>query len=74
MDAFVSIRSDAERLKTDTCCFHSRLRLDETPALGVGVSVARVPRTGEIRSISATMDLLSLKAFMKDGVRASLSK
>ena len=74
LSAFVSVRSETERLQAETFCFHSRLRIDETPALGVGVSVARVPRTGEIRSVTATMALLSLKAFMKDGVRASLSK
>lgn len=38
------------------------------------MSLSRVPRTGEIRSIETTLDLLSMKAYIKDGVRVSLSK
>ncbi len=60
-------------MREETCCFHSRLTLEDT-ALGVGVSLTRVPRTGEIRSIETTLDLLSMKAYVKDSVRVSLSK
>ena len=41
--------------------------------LGAGISISRLPRTGEIRSVSTTLDLLSLQAYMKCGVRISLS-
>ncbi len=73
LDAFVMCKDEKERMREETCCFHSRLNLEET-ALGVGVSLTRVPRTGEIRSIETTLDLLSMKAYVKDSVRVSLSK
>lgn len=41
--------------------------------LGIGVSINRLPRTGEIRMIVPTLDLLSMRAFMKQKVRFSLS-
>ncbi len=36
--------------------------------------MTHVPRTGEIRSVESTLDLLSLRAYVKDSVRKSLSK
>lgn len=41
--------------------------------LGAGVSITRLPRTGEIRSVTTAMDLLSLQAYIRDGLRTSLS-
>jgi hypothetical protein len=41
--------------------------------LGIGVSITRLPRTGEIRMVTPTIDLLSLRAFIKQRVRFSLS-
>ena len=72
-DSFVMCKSEAERMRDEICCFHSRLRAEEC-ALGVGISMTRVPRTGELRSVESTLDLLSLRAYIKDSVRASLSK
>ena len=73
LDSFVMCKSEAERMRDEICCFHSRLRAEEC-ALGVGISMTRVPRTGELRSVESTLDLLSLRAYIKDSVRASLSK
>ena len=53
-------------------CFHTRLSHADVP-LGTGITIQRLPRTGEIRSLSTTVDVLSLKAFMKDSVRISLT-
>lgn len=52
-------------------CYHSRCRLPEV-SLGIGVSLSRLPRTGEIRSVTPTLDLLSLRAFTKQKVRRSI--
>ena len=73
LDAFVMCKSEEQRMRDEICCFHSRLRAEEC-ALGVGISMTRVPRTGELRSVESTLDLLSLRAYIKDSVRASLSK
>lgn len=59
-------------LEEELVCFHSRLRLAET-SLGVGVSISRLPRTGEIRNVEASLDLLSMRAFQKQKVRKSIS-
>lgn len=64
-------KSEKEIVLEQLTCFHTKLTLNET-FLGVGVSIARLPRTGEIRSVEPTLDLISLKAYMKEGVRHSL--
>ena len=42
-------------------------------SLGIGVSLSRLPRTGEIRNVNPTLDLLCLKAFIKHHVRTSVA-
>eukprot|EP01022_Parablepharisma_sp_SALTPOND_P003502 TRINITY_DN1141_c0_g1_i1.p1 TRINITY_DN1141_c0_g1~~TRINITY_DN1141_c0_g1_i1.p1 ORF type:complete len:1379 (+),score=244.39 TRINITY_DN1141_c0_g1_i1:5896-10032(+) len=64
-------KSEKELILDELVCFHTKLPITETH-LGVGVSIARLPRTAEIRSVEPTLDLLSLKAYMKEGVRNSL--
>lgn len=46
--------------------------LSET-SLGVGVSLKRALNTGEINSVFPTVDLLSNKAFTKQGIRKSIA-
>jgi len=64
-------KSEKELILDELVCFHTKLPVSET-YLGLGVSIARLPRTAEIRSVEPTLDLLSLKAYMKEGVRRSL--
>eukprot|EP00831_Metopus_contortus_P031985 TRINITY_DN25959_c0_g1_i1.p1 TRINITY_DN25959_c0_g1~~TRINITY_DN25959_c0_g1_i1.p1 ORF type:complete len:1431 (-),score=259.64 TRINITY_DN25959_c0_g1_i1:38-4204(-) len=64
-------KTEKELRMEELLCFHTKLPISET-YLGVGVSIARLPRTGEIRSVEPTLDLLSLKAYMKEGLRHSL--
>lgn len=66
------IRSKDDLLSDDLVCFHTKLRIRDA-TLGIGVSMTRLPRTGEIRTISPTLDLLSMRAFIKQKVRYSLS-
>ena len=53
-------------------CFHTKLRVRDA-TLGIGVTMSRLPRTGELRTILPTLDLISMRAFVKQKVRHSLS-
>jgi hypothetical protein len=35
-------------LKEELICFHTKLTIDQNAILGAGVSITRLPRTGEI--------------------------
>lgn len=72
MGAFVMVKSPDELLSDELTCFHTKMKLKET-SLGIGVSISRLPRTGEIRMLTPTLDLLSMRAFTKQKVRHSLS-
>jgi hypothetical protein len=52
-------------------CYHTKLALNEQ-TLGIGVSLSRLPRTGELRSVKPTLDLLSMRAFQKQKVRQGM--
>ena len=62
--AFVLLKDAKTLLGEELMCFHTRNPLPET-SLGIGVSISRLPRTGEIRSVTPTLDLLCLRAFFK---------
>jgi hypothetical protein len=66
------IKTPDELLYDELTCFHTKLKIKDT-TLGIGVSISRLPRTGEIRLITPTLDLLSMRAFVKQKVRYSLS-
>ena len=70
-DAFVVMRDPKVMLAEEFVCYTSRNRLPDV-SLGIGVSISRLPRTGEIRSVQPTLDLLSLRAFTKQKVRRSI--
>ncbi|CAI2362392.1 unnamed protein product [Moneuplotes crassus] len=73
-DSFVMAITEKELLEEELVCFHTRLSLiNDTTVLGAGISFSRLPRTGEIKDVSTTVDLLSNQAYMKCGVRHSLS-
>lgn len=69
---FQMLKSEKQLLYEELVCFHTRLSIKEA-TLGIGVSINRLPRTGEIRMITPTIDLLSMRAFIKQKVRYSLS-
>lgn len=66
------VRTSEELLGEELTCFHTKMKVKEA-TLGIGVSISRLPRTGEIRMITPTLDLLSMRAFIKQKVRFSLS-
>jgi len=72
LDKFFMVKTPRELLEEEFRCFHTKLHLkDQT--LGIGVSINRLPRTGEIRMVVPTLDLLSMRAYVKHKVRYSLS-
>ena len=68
---FVKVRDEQTLLFEELVCFHTRDTVLDG-SLGIGVSLTRLPRTGEIRTVTPSLDLLSLKAFTKQNVRKSL--
>jgi hypothetical protein len=70
--SFLMIKTPEELLAEELACFHTKMRVKET-TLGIGLSISRLPRTGEIRMLTPTLDLLSMRAFTKQKVRYSLS-
>ena len=62
--SFIVMRDPKTLLADELICYHSRNKMPEV-SLGIGVSLSRLPRTGEIRSVTPTLDLLSLRAFTK---------
>lgn len=64
-------KTEKELIYEELVCFHTKLSIAETH-LGVGLLVSRFPRTGNIRAAEPTLDLISLKAFMKEGIRTAL--
>jgi hypothetical protein len=70
-DAFIMLKDSKTLLGEEFLCYHTRARAPES-TLGIGISISRLPRTGEIRSVNPTMDLLSLKAFTKHKLRRAI--
>jgi hypothetical protein len=69
---FILLEEPHSLLEKEFVCYHTKTPLSDT-TLGVGVSLSRLPRTGEIRNVNPTLDLLSLKAFTKHKVRTSIA-
>lgn len=69
---FYIIRDPKKILQEELVCFHSRVCIPDA-SLGIGVSITRLPRTGEIRNVTPTLSLLGLRAFTKQRVRHDIS-
>jgi len=54
--------------KNEIACVMRKTTFEESP-LGFGISIVRIPRTGEIKGITIVQDYLSLKAFQKQRIR-----
>lgn len=73
MEKFKLLETEKQIFERELLCFHTKLSLKET-CLGIGLSITRIPRTGAINQASPCMDFISLKAFIKEGVRESIDK
>jgi ubiquitin-protein ligase/Ran GTPase-activating protein (RanGAP) involved in mRNA processing and transport len=70
---FRTKKSPLELFEESLVCFHTKLTYKEN-SLGIGLNVDRIARTGAIQDCSPIMDLVSIKAFMKEGIRKSFLK
>lgn len=73
LEKFKLMETEKTLFEKELVCFHTKLVQKET-CLGIGISITRIPRTGAINQASPCLDLISLKAFIKEGVRQGLDK
>ena len=66
------VKDSKQLLREELLCYHTKSDLDEG-TLGIGVSLSRLPRTGEIRNVTPSIDLLGMRAFNKMHVRKSMA-
>ena len=69
-ESFKVCESEKQLFEKELVCYHTKLTHNEN-ALGLGLTISRVPRTGLIKQASPCLDYISLKAFIKEGVRVS---
>jgi NLR family CARD domain-containing protein 3 len=62
--------NETEIAKNELVCFYTRQNFEED-CIGVGISYSKNLRTGEIKSIQSSLDLISLRAFMNHKLRLS---
>eukprot|EP01080_Neovahlkampfia_damariscottae_P005218 gene5218-8830_t len=62
--------SEKDIAKNELVCFYTRQSFEED-CLGVGISYSKNLRTGEIKSIQSSLDIISLRAFMNHKLRQS---
>lgn len=52
----------------EICCYHRKTTFLETP-LGLGITISKIPRTGEIKGIVPCFSFVSLKSYSKEKIR-----
>ena len=57
--------------KEELCCYLRRVPFNETP-LGLGISISKIPRTGEIKQVIPRFNFISLKAYTKERIRVDV--
>jgi ubiquitin-protein ligase len=58
--------------KNEICCYHRKTNFEEGP-LGIGISISKIPRTGEIKGITPRFDFISFKTYTKERIRVSFT-
>ena len=61
-----------EAKKKEICCYQRKITFEEG-ALGLGVSISNIPRTGEIRSIVPCFDFIAFKTYTKERLRVGFN-
>lgn len=69
-EEFVNQSSELELYRNSLSCYHTKRSINEGP-LGYGLKVTRVARTGEVKQANSVSSLLSLRGFIKYGIRRS---
>jgi ubiquitin-protein ligase len=70
-EEFQNPYSAFEIIRDNLFCFYTKLGAEESP-LGLGMKITRIPRTGQVKEAESSEELLSLRAFIKKGVRRTL--
>ena len=61
-----------EAKKKEICCYHRKTNLEEC-ALGLGISISKIPRTGEIKGIIPRFDFIAFKTYTKERLRVAFN-
>ena len=70
---FKLTKEQYKKLKFDElCCYIRKTNFREAP-LGLGISVSKVSRTGEIKGIEPCFDFVSFKSYTKERIRTGLN-
>ena len=61
-----------EEKKNEICCYHRKTTFLEG-ALGLGISISKIPRTGEIKGITPRFDFIAFKTYTKERLRVAFN-
>ena len=61
-----------EEKKKEICCYHRKINFEEG-ALGLGISITKIPRTGEIKGITPRFDFIAFKTYTKERLRVAFN-
>ena len=61
-----------EAKKKEICCYHRKTNFEECP-LGLGISIKKIPRTGEIKGINPRFDFIAFKTYTKERLRVAFN-
>ena len=61
-----------EEKKNEICCYHRKTTFKEG-ALGLGISISKIPRTGEIKGITPRFDFIAFKTYTKERLRVAFN-
>jgi Ran GTPase-activating protein (RanGAP) involved in mRNA processing and transport len=67
-DSYSIHEPEEELFRKELLCYHTKLAHKENP-LGLGLTISRIARTGLIKQANPCLDYVSLKAFIKEGIR-----
>jgi len=69
-ESFVLLKNERDLIAEELLCFHSKRSFHED-TLGFGITFTKNIRTGDIQNISSPLDLIGIRAFMREGIRKS---
>ena len=61
-----------ELKKKEICCYLRKINFEEGP-LGLGISISKIPRTGEIKGITPRFDFVAFKTYTKERLRTAFN-
>ena len=61
-----------EAKKKEICCYHRKITFEED-TLGLGISISKIPRTGEIKGVIPRFDFIAFKTYTKERIRVAFN-